>query len=55
MNKNLTPEQICFNLFVDAVKKRDSRQFGYFSLYANIAHNEDILVETNTQGEEFTL
>ena len=55
MNKKLTPEEICFQLFLDAVKRKDKSQFGYFSLYANIAHNNDILVNTNTEGEELTL
>ena len=55
MNKDLTPEEICFQLFLDAVKRKDKSQFGYFSLYSNIAHADDILVKTNTEGEELTL
>ena len=55
MKRTLTPQEICFELFLDAVKRKDKSQFGYFCLYANIAHNEDILVKTNTEGEELTL
>ncbi|MGN1222490.1 MAG: hypothetical protein ACI4TT_04580 [Christensenellales bacterium] len=55
MKTNLTPEELCFKLFLDAVKRKDKSQFAYFSLYSNIAHCDDILIKTNTEGDELTL
>ena len=55
MKTNLTPEELCFQLFLDAVKRKDKSQFAYYNLYSNIAHCDDVLINTNTQGDELTL
>lgn len=53
MDKPLNAQTIAFDLFIDAVKRRDRNQFTYFDLYFNIAHCEDNLVKDS--GEELTL
>ena len=55
MQKSLTPEEICFGLFLDAVRRKDKNQFAYFDMYFNIAHCDETLQNTNTEGEELTL
>lgn len=55
MHSNKSAEQICFSLFLDAIKRKDKSQFVYYNMYYNIAHCEDNLVQEKSQGEEFTL
>lgn len=55
MQKDLLPTELCFNLFLDAVKRKDKMQFAYFNLYYSIAHCDEVLTNTNIEGEEHTL
>ena len=53
-NKN-SAEHLCFELFLDAIKRKDKSQFVYYNMYFNIAHCEDNLVQEKSQGEELSL
>ena len=55
MNSNLTPEELTFALFEQAVKCKDKNQFAYFHLYYSIAHCEDKKTHTENLEEELTL
>jgi hypothetical protein len=55
MKKELLPQDLCFGLFVDAIKRHDKNQFAYFSLYYNIAHCDDNLKLEKSEGEDLAL
>lgn len=55
MQNNKTAQDLCFSLFLDAVKRKDKSQFVYYDLYFKIAHAEDVFVQEKNQGEELTL
>ena len=52
MDKEKTPEQLLFDMFLNAVKRKDKRQFSYFNLYFAIKHADDMKVENENSKAE---
>lgn len=47
MDKSVS--DICFELFLDAVKRKDSMQFSYYSLYSAINNSEENILENDEE------
>ena len=47
MDKQPLAEKILFDLFLDAVKRKDKMQFSYFNLYCAIKNAEELTQEDN--------
>jgi len=53
MDNQLSAEKITFDLFLDAIKRKDKMQFSYFNLYFAIKNEEELKQENNNiQTEE---
>lgn len=58
MDKEKTPEQLAFDMFLDAVKRKDKMQFSYFNLYFAIKHADEMKIEnenSQTKTEEMVM
>lgn len=51
METEKSTEQIVFKLFLDAVMRRDKKQFAYYDLYSNIVHADDVMQKAKTDDE----
>ena len=56
MDKQPATEKLCFDMFLDAIKRKDKMQFSYFNLYFAIKHADELNVENeNLKAEEMVL
>ena len=52
MKNQVTPEEILFELFKQAVKNKDKKQFSYFCLYSAILHSCEFADKMQSEEEE---